>query len=177
MNGASIASQPAPGRAALVVFLAALAIAPPAWSVPEDADKPIEIDAEHAELDRAAGTVVYSGSVKAKQGTMRVTADRMTIEVENQKVVRITARGNPAHYQQQLEADKGLVKADASTIVYHTRDEKIDLQGDAHLEQGGTKISGSLIHYDVVAGKANAESGEQEPVHVIVQPAPRPDSQ
>src|SRR5690606_4148292 len=117
----------------------------------------------------------YTGSVRAEQGTMKVTADEMTVTVENQKVVRITARGNPATYQQLLEADQGLVKADAGTIVYHSQEERVDLQGGAFLEQGGNTIAGELIHYDIVAGKVNAEAGAEEPVRVIVQPANRSD--
>jgi lipopolysaccharide export system protein LptA len=142
-------------------------------ALPEDASQPIKIEAEHAELDQNAGTVVYTGSVRAEQGTLRVTADQMTVVVQDQKVVRITATGQPAKYQQQLEADKGLVKADARTIVYHTQQERVDLEGHAFLEQGGNEIAGELIRYDIVAGKINAEAGDTEPVRVIVQPAPR----
>lgn len=149
------------------------AAAPAALALPEDASQPIRIEAEHAEVDQNAGTVVYTGSVQAQQGTMRVSADRLTIEVEDEKVVRITAEGQPAKYQQMLDEDKGLVKADARTIVYHTRQERVDLKGDAFLEQGGNEISGQLIHYDIVAGRVQAESGEDDRVRVIVQPATR----
>lgn len=173
---ASYGTARAPVTAALALAASILLLgAAQALALPDDANQPIEIDAERAEMDRNAGTVTYTGSVKAQQGTMQVTADRMTIQVEDQKVVRITAEGGPARYQQLLEADKGLVKANARTIVYHTREEQVDLRGGAFLEQGGTAIRGELIHYDVVAGKANAESGDQEPVHVIVQPASRPE--
>lgn len=163
-----------PACVALAAAVAA-ALPLPAPALPGDASQPIEIEAEHAEIDQNAGTVVYTGSVRAIQGTMQVMADQMTIEVEDEKVVRITAQGNPAKYQQLLEADKGLVKADARTIVYHTREERVDLQGDAFLEQGGNEIAGELIHYDIIAGKVSAEAGDEEPVRVIVQPATRPD--
>ncbi|MEQ8857331.1 MAG: lipopolysaccharide transport periplasmic protein LptA [Pseudomonadales bacterium] len=144
-----------------------------ARALPEDADQPIQIEAQRAEYDQNAGTVVYIGAVEAVQGTMRVSADQMTIETEGQKVVRITATGTPARYQQQLEADQGEVKARARTIVYLTREERIHLQSDAYLEQGGNEIAGELIDYDIVAGKVNAESGEEGPVRVTVQPAAR----
>lgn len=160
-------------RGGRVVAAASVLVAAAVHALPDDASKPIAIEAEHLEVDQNAGTVVYTGSVEAEQGTMRVTADRMTVEVEDQKVVRITAEGDPAHYQQLLEADKGLVKADARTIVYHTQQEQVELKGDAFLEQGGNEITGELIHYDIVAGRVNAEAGDEEPVRVIVQPATR----
>lgn len=149
--------------------------AAPALALPEDADQPIEIESDRAELDQNSGTVVYTGSVHVVQGTIEVTADELTMLVEDEKIVRITARGSPAHYQQELEADKGLVKADALTIVYHTRDERVDLEGDAYLEQGGNEIAGELIHYDIVAGRVSAKAGDEERVKVIVQPADRSD--
>lgn len=160
--------------AALVVSAAVLLGMPlPAAALPEDADQPIQIQAERAEMDRNAGTVVYSGGVEARQGTMLVNADRMTVHSEDGKVVRITATGRPAKYQQQLEAEEGLVKADAETITYHTSEERVNLQGKAFLEQGGNEISGAFIDYDIVAGKVIAQAGDDDRVEVILQPAER----
>jgi lipopolysaccharide export system protein LptA len=144
-----------------------------AHALPEDADQPIHIRADRAEIDQNAQTVVYRGSVQADQGTMRVTADEMIVEYRDEKVTRIIARGQPATYQQQLEADRGLVKADARTITYYTQEERVDLEGEAYLSQGGNEIAGQLIQYDIVAGRVNAESGDQGPVEVTVQPATR----
>lgn len=140
-------------------------------ALPEDADQPIHIRADSAEVDQQAEQVVYRGSVQVNQGTLLVTADEMTIEYEEQKVVRIIATGAPAHYRQQLESDDDLVKADASTIVYHTKDERIDLRGNASLEQQGNTLTGDLIHYDIVAGKVDASANGNEPVKMVLQPA------
>ena len=41
------------------------------------------------------------------------------------RVVRITAEGDRAHYQQQLKADESMVFADAKTIVYFTQEERV----------------------------------------------------
>jgi lipopolysaccharide export system protein LptA len=153
--------------------LLALVSAVPAWPLPEDADQPIHIRADRAEVDQHAQIIVYRGSVRADQGTLRVTADELVVEYADQKVTRIIARGVPATYQQQLEADRGLVKAEARTITYHTQDERIDLEGGAFLSQGGNEITSQLIHYDIVAGRVSAESGDQGPVEVTVQPPAR----
>ena len=97
-----------------------------ALALPEDADRPIHIQSDTSEYDLQGNVAVYRGSVRVDQGTLQVTADEMTVVWEQQdderKVVRIIATGNPAHYQQQLEADKSLVNADASTIVYNTQE-------------------------------------------------------
>jgi lipopolysaccharide export system protein LptA len=161
--------------AALPLLLAALWPAA-VHSLPEDADQPIHIRADRAQVDRNAQTIVYSGSVQVDQGTMRVNADEMIIEYEDQRVVRITAQGQPAKYQQELEEDQGgQVRADARTIVYNLQQEQLQLQGEAFLTQGGNEITGELIRYDIVAGRVDAEAGDEGPVRVTVQPATRSD--
>ena len=142
-------------------------------ALPEDADQPIHIRADSAEMDQQQGLVTYRGKVQADQGTMRVTADVMTVEYVDEKVVRITAKGTPAHYQQQIEADQQQVKGHSSTIVYHTQDERVDLKGNAFLTQEGNEITGDLIKYDIVAGKVDAKADKKDPVYMILQPAPR----
>ncbi len=144
-----------------------------AMALPEDADQPIHIRADNAEIDQDQGLVIYRGAVRVDQGTLRVTADEMTVEYVEQKVVRITATGSPAHYQQQIEVGKEQVKAHSSTIVYHTQDERLDLHGNAFLTQEGNEITGDLIKYDIVAGKVDAKAESDSPVRMILQPAAR----
>lgn len=138
--------------------------------MPEDADQPIHIRADAAELDEATGIATYRGSVQMDQGTMRVTADTLKIELRDQKVVKITAVGDLAHYQQQLKADEGIVNADAETIIYHTQTERVELIGQAYLTQKDNEFRGPLIEYNIRAGKvdANAEGGR---VEMILAPA------
>lgn len=143
-------------------------------ALPDDADQPIHIRADNAEIDQEQGLVIYRGQVQVDQGTLRVTADEMTVEYEEQKVVRITAKGAPARYQQQIESEEDTVRAHSSTIVYHTQKERVDLLGNAFLTQEGNEITGDLIEYDIVAGKVDATSTQQGPVRMILQPATRP---
>jgi lipopolysaccharide transport protein LptA len=101
-------------------------IAHPAWTATADADQPIHIRADSAELDETRGMVIYRGAVRLDQGTLKVTADTMTIELEDERVIRVTAEGRRALYQQRLTEDRPEVLADADKIVYHTQDERID---------------------------------------------------
>ena len=176
VSGQALASACAERAAfcARVVLLLCLGVEC-AYAVPEDADQPIHIQAENAEIDQENQQVTYIGSVKINQGSLQVTAERMIVDYREQKVVRITATGSPAHYLQQLEAEQGAVQANASTIIYHTQDERIDLKGNANLSQRGNVISGDLIHYDIVAGKVDAAATDQQPVKMVLQPASRDD--
>jgi len=150
----------------------ALLSGPAARALPEDADQPIHIRADNVEYDQNGNRVIYRGSVQVDQGTLRVTAETLTIDLQDgKKVLRITAEDTPAHYQQQIEEGKELVRAQALTIIYHTQDERVDLKGEANLEQEGSTLAGDLIVYDIVAGRVDATAEREEPVRMVLQPA------
>ena len=143
-----------------------------ALALPEDADQPINIRADTVEYDQTGNRIIYRGSVQVDQGTLRVTAEIMTIDLQDgNKVKRITAEDTPARYQQQIEVDKELVRAEALTIIYHTQDERVDLKGAANLEQEGSTLTGDLIVYDIVAGRVDASATEEAPVTMVLQPS------
>ncbi len=144
------------------------------WALSKDADQPIHIVGKTAEMDRQAKKLVYRGNVRIDQGTLRVVADTIVVEYEADRVVRVTATGAPARYQQQLEGDKGHVHANAREIVYHTQSEALDLKGKAYLLQRGSELKGEVIRYDIVAGKVDARAANTSPVRMILQPARQP---
>ncbi|MBX3705109.1 MAG: lipopolysaccharide transport periplasmic protein LptA [Pseudomonadales bacterium] len=142
-------------------------------ALPGDADQPIHIRADAAEMDQTSERIVYRGAVRVDQGSLRVDAEQITVEYEDQKVVRIVAQGGPATYRQELENPSGEVVAQATNITYLTRDERLELHGGAFLSQQGNEISGDTIVYDMVAGRVEAVSGEGSPVRMVLQPAAR----
>ncbi len=159
-----------PPMAALLVPVL-LFFAPMAQALQDDADKPIHITGKTAQIDQVKQTLVYRGDVRIDQGTLRVVADEMTVEYENERVVKIVARGTPARYQQQLAENQGHVRANANVIVYHTQAEALDLEGSARLLQHGNELTGERIRYDIVQGKVDAQATGNGPVRMILQPA------
>ena len=158
-----------------LLFCLGLLLSTRLLALPEDASQPIHIQADNLEIDQRAQRGIYRGSVRVDQGTLRVTADEMIVEYRDQKVVRITATGSPAHYQQQLEKNNAQVKADALIIVYHTLEERLDLRGNAFLTQEGNEISGDYIRYDIVAGKVDAQAAQDGRVRMRLEPADLPE--
>jgi lipopolysaccharide export system protein LptA len=142
-----------------------------ALALPEDAEQPIHIHSDSAELDQNKNVAIYHGSVRMEQGTMTVTGDRMTVELQDQLVVRITAEGDRAHYQQQVKPDESIVFADAKKIVYLTQEERVELTGNAYLTQDKNEFTGELIKYNVREGKVDAQASGQGKVQMILQPA------
>lgn len=158
----------------LLALTPLMVIAGAAFALPQDASQPIHIQANVAEMNQTTDEIVYQGDVTVDQGTLRVAADRITVHYIDQKVVRIVAEGSPARYRQEIEDPPGEVEAEATTIVYLTREEQLELSGSAGLRQQGNQISGESIRYDMVAGKVEAVSGAGGNVRMVLQPAARP---
>ncbi|MDE0350676.1 MAG: lipopolysaccharide transport periplasmic protein LptA [Gammaproteobacteria bacterium] len=134
-----------------------------------DAEQPIHWRADHAEGD-ATGRTILTGDVQMEQGTLRVEADRMVIEYEGDRVVRITAEGDLARYRQRPRPDAAPVEADAERIVYHAVEERVELLGRAYLAQEPNEFRGQVIHYDVQAGRIDAAGDGDGSVEMIWQP-------
>lgn len=148
-----------------------------------DANAEITIQSDRAEFDRKAGTALYVGNVVLQQGTLLINADQITLfSDEQQQLKKAIALGKPAHFQQQMEGDKGLTKARGQSITYLTQDKNISLLKDALLEQEGNSFSGNHIVYDIVnenvSAKGQTES-QLDPkgnktdgrIKMIIQPA------
>jgi lipopolysaccharide export system protein LptA len=146
-------------------------VAGDAMALPQDAEQPIHIHSDSAELDQNKSVAIYHGSVRMEQGTMTVTGDTMTVELQDQLVVRIIAEGDRAHYQQQIKPDESIVFADAKKIVYFTQEERVELTGNAYLTQDKNEFTGELIKYNVREGKVDATANGQGKVQMILQPA------
>ena len=140
----------------------------PAAALPEDAEQPIRWRADQAEGDMA-GRTVLTGAVRMDQGTLRVEAERMAIEYEQDKVVRIVAEGDPAHYQQLRQRGAEPVRAQARTIIYHAAEARVELIGQARLTQKGNEFRGQKIRYDQAAGAIAAED-EENGVQMVWRP-------
>ncbi len=161
-------------RIAALLGLLCLAAAP-AHALRSDADQPIHIEGDDAEIDQNNETIVYTGSVEVVQGSLRVRGDKMVVKIKGDQVERITTIGTPARYAQELEDDQGEVKAHADSIVYHTARERIYLNGKASLEQKGNELRGESIRYDIVNGKVDASTGDKPGrVSMKLDPQSRP---
>jgi len=165
-------------RAAQLGLLALLsAVTAPLWALTSDADQPIHIEGDDAEIDQNNETIIYTGSVQIVQGTLRVQGDKMVVKINGDQVERITTIGAPARYRQELEDDQGEVIANADSIIYHTAKERIYLNGKATLVQQGNELQGESIRYDIVAGKVDASAGDSKGrVRMQLDPASRPRS-
>jgi lipopolysaccharide export system protein LptA len=80
---------------------------------------------------------------------------------EEQKLTQAIALGQPAHFQQQMDDDKGLTKAQGKSITYLTLDKNITLLNDATLEQEGNIFTGETIIYNMLNETVSAKGSTQ----------------
>lgn len=151
-----------------------------AFALPSDREQPINIEADHAQLDDEQGVTQYKGNAILTQGSLRITGDIITFFYdENQQIKKAVATGNLATYKQVQNPGEEPIRARALQMEYHAKIQKIYLIGKGHVWQQGDEFSGNHIEYDIARNIVHANSAPVEVggktqksgrVHIIIQP-------
>ena len=131
----------------LMVFVTSLVLA-----LPEDANQPIEIEAQSVVVDETTGFNEFSGDAEVRQGSLLLLAELIQVQTDNEEVVSMIAKGSlekPAKYIQSQENQARFVEATASQITYDVDKGMIFLIGTARLVQGFDSFSGDTLDYDI----------------------------
>ncbi len=122
----------------------------------------IFIDADHMQMNIKTGYSVYTGNVKIRQGELKLTGDKVTVQQNNNEIKRITVTGKPAHYNHIT--DKGeRIQAQSERMVYTASQNKLVMTINAQLTQPGNQVKSQKITYDtkkkiVIAGDKSGET-------------------
>ena len=97
-------------------------------------------------------------------------ADRLEIyTVEGNQLERIIAYGTPAYVEQKPEPDKPLVKARGEIIRYLVKEERLQLEKNASIDQDGAVVNSNIIDYFIKDEVVKA-SGSEKRVRVVIPP-------
>lgn len=150
------------------------------FALPSDREQPINIEADHAQLDDKEGVTQYKGNAILTQGTLKITGDIITFYYDdNKQITKAVAQGNLATYKQVEKPGEEPVRARALQMEYHAKTQKIYLLGKGHVWQAGDEFSGNKIEYDIEKNIVNANSApvtvgnetqKAERIHIIIQP-------
>jgi lipopolysaccharide export system protein LptA len=148
---------------------------PPSWALESDKDQPLEISADSVEIDENQGVSVYRGNVDARQGSMHLLADVVTIRHPEHKAQRIEASGNPVRFNQTLDKQPKEIQAKALRVEYDIAGDEIQLIDQAEVRQGEDTFRSDRITYDRQRAlvRAGASAKGKERVHVTVKPGGR----
>ncbi|GEM_PF-507757 len=159
----------------LLVIGSALAT-PLAFGLPEDEQKPLEIEATSSELFLDEGYYVYRGTPEkpavATKGSMKISGLEIIAEQRDGVFTKVTATGSPARFQQQPEADKPVVFISGKTLVFNNADQFVTADGEAEYIQGGNTIKGDHLEYNIQTRRAAASGTDGRPVNMFIPPAP-----
>ncbi|MGR8919180.1 MAG: lipopolysaccharide transport periplasmic protein LptA [Gammaproteobacteria bacterium] len=134
---------------ALVVAAYGLMGAGAALALSTDAEQPIEIEADFAELDDEEGTTVYVGNVIVVQGSIRMTGDRLRVNFTPERDLKDAyLEGRLATFKQTPDETEEDVEGEGEMIEYHALDNMLFVIGKAKVTQGERLTQGHRINYD-----------------------------
>ena len=163
----------------LLLFYATLAVlaAPPAGAERSDREKEIVVNADRLLADDAKRTSTFNGNVVITQGTMRMTAEQVTVQEDAQRHKLYVARGAPVTFRQKRDKVDEWVEGFAQRAEFDDRQDVLRLYGNARVQSNQNQITGDFISYDMrreVAEVSGAPTGQTAPpdsrVKVIILP-------
>ena len=158
-----------------LVVLLMMVLMPPAMALPEDREQPIRITADSASRFEATGETHYKGNVELTQGSLRINADQIVVQQQQNSGGVIVATGKPARLEQTPTEERGPVSAAAERIEYRQDIDTVRLVQNARIEQEGAVVTGATIDYEVSAQqvRASAAAGtvDKQRVEVIIPPS------
>ena len=156
------------------LFLACIISAPMiASALPSDANQPIRLLADRATYSERTGVTTYSGKVTIEQGTLKIAADNLTVNLDtnNRSIRSAVATGRPPTMQQVVTQEKGLAMGQANRIDYNAVTGIVTLTGNARLTQAGSSFSGNTIRYSLSEGDVEANAGAGQRVELVFPPS------
>ncbi len=144
-----------------------------AFALPSDKSENMNISSGELTVNSKQNITILSGPVKITQGTLEINANKVTLRYDDKRNLKsLLAEGEPARFQQQLEAGKPLVKAEANNINYEVSKDHLSLEKNAFVEQNGATTRGGRIEYDMTTGSAHAvgEGSNSGKVELVIPP-------
>ena len=162
---------------ACVTVLALVSAA--SFALPSDRAQQLSLVADRATYNEKTGITTYTGNVEIEQGTMKLQADSLVATLNSKREIQtITAKGQLAKFQQQMDASKGLARGEAQTIVYNADTGIITFTGKAYLYQDGSSIRGNSLKYSMNKGdieasgtSSDATGSSKGRVQIIIPPS------
>jgi len=150
----------------LSVLLLLLLASPLTRALQSDKDQPMVVDAKEIEMDFRNGSRIYTGKVRAKQGSMKLQADKVELYLKHGSLDKGFAWGKRAVFRQRPDGkDTDVIGKALKIEVYQTKN-LVFLKGKASITQNGSTILGEKITYNMKTDKMKVLGSTK----TIVQP-------
>jgi lipopolysaccharide export system protein LptA len=161
----------------LLPALVCIAAALPASAERADREKEIVVGADKLVADDANHTSTFEGTVVVTQGTMRMTAAKVTVKEDADRHKFYVANGAPVTFRQKRDNADEWVEGFAERAEFDDRNDVLRLYNRAKVKSNQNEITGDFISYDMrreVAEVSGAPPGKAVPpdsrVKVIILP-------
>jgi lipopolysaccharide export system protein LptA len=142
----------------------------PFGGLKQDPSLPVEITSDRLDVDQAAGSALFTGTVKVAQGTLRLAGDKVEVfydqasNASSGKINRLVANGN-------VTLSNGTEAAEGASADYDVVAGIITMTGDVLLTQGQNALSGQTLLIDLNKGTGQMQGRVQT---IFVPNAPPP---
>ena len=133
---------------AILLCTALACHSPASYAERADRDKTMHLDANRASIDDANQVSTFEGNVQFTQGTMTIRGDKIVVTQSKDGFTHGTATGQPASFRQKREGSNEYIEGFGERIEYDTKNETLNLFGQAHMKQGEDEIRGEHIIYN-----------------------------
>ena len=168
-------------RPASLVLCAALLGAAPALAQPSgpfggfkhDSDAPIEITSDSLEVRQGEQIAIFTGSVVAGQGTLRLTADTVTVRYDADTVGGETGTGaiRSMRAEGNVFLSNGAETAEGAWAEYDVAGGMMRMGGQVVLTQGENAIAGDSLVINMAEGTGRIEGREGGRVKSVFTPS------
>ena len=146
-----------------LAFIAISMVVSAAHAERADRDKPLNIEADRAEMDDKTNTAKFFGNVLLTQGTLMLKANELEVKQDNGAFEIGIAYGEPAYFKQKREGYDDFIEGEAKRIEYETATETLRMFQDAKLWRDGDKVEGNFIKYNSVTEIFEVEGSDKGP--------------
>lgn len=145
-------------RPRLLILLLAAFVGTATAATRHDSSAPIDVGADHIELQDQANRAILYGDVSIRQAEMTLKSARMTVSYTGQVV-----DGSPQISRLDASGGVTLTRPDQSArsqyAVYDLKRREILMVGNVVLNQGGNPLNGGRLRIDLDTGKAYLDGG------------------
>ncbi|HEY2627511.1 MAG TPA: lipopolysaccharide transport periplasmic protein LptA [Usitatibacter sp.] len=132
----------------LILLIAVLSL-PAAWAERADRDKNIVANADNGYADDALHTTTFEGNVIITQGTMRITANKVTVKEDADRHKFYVAYGTPVTFRQKKDNVDEYIEGYALRAEFDDLNDIVKLYEKARVISNANVINGEYIQYDM----------------------------
>jgi lipopolysaccharide export system protein LptA len=160
-----------------MIAAALAACALPALAERSDRAKEIVVGANRLTADDNNKTSTFDGDVVISQGTMRMTASRVTVREDKDRHKYYVANGAPVTFRQKRDNVDEWIEGFADRAEFDDRNDVLKLFNKARVKRNNDELTGDVITYDmkkevaeVTGAPANSKAPNAGRVKVIMTP-------